>query len=190
MKLFALSGSLRAASSNTAVLRVAASFAPDSVKWTFYDGLASLPHYSPELDGHYKGGPDDSPASVQELRQALADAKGVLICTPEYAFGMPGSLKNAFDWLVSSGELWRKPVGILSASPSANGAEKAHAALRLTLTALEAQIVPEASLCIPCVRTKLTAEGAVADPEIEQALHFVVDALVQAVHLQLSQVTK
>ena len=180
MNLFALSGSLRAASTNTALLRAAAALAPGDVEWIFYNGLADLPHFSPELDSFQKGGPDESPASVQSLRGALAAADGVLICTPEYAFGIPGSLKNALDWLVSSGELWRKPVAVLSASPSANGGDKASAALLLTLTALEARIVPEASLIIPFVRSKLTVEGTVSDLELQEALRSSVTALASA----------
>ena len=181
MKLLALSGSLRAASSNTAILRAAAALAPDTVEWFFYTGLADLPHFSPELDGHYSGRPEEMPDAVRTLREALGSAEGVLFCTPEYAFGIPGSLKNALDWVVSSGELWRKPVAVLSASPSANGGDKAFAALLLTLTALEAEIIADASLTIPFVRTKLAASGALSDPATAQALRNCVTALVQAV---------
>jgi chromate reductase len=181
MKLLALSGSLRAASSNTAILRAAAALAPAIVEWSFYEGLAELPHFSPELDGHYSGRPEDMPDAVRALRESLGSAEGVLFCTPEYAFGIPGSLKNAIDWVVSSGELWRKPVAVLSASPSANGGDKAHAALLLTLTALEAHIVAEASLTIPFVRTKLNASGALSDQATAQALRSSVAALVSAV---------
>ncbi len=180
MKIVAISGSLRAASTNTALVRAAAALAPDSVEVTLYGGLGDLPHYSPELDGQHTGS-GESPASVNELRALLADADGVLICTPEYAFGMPGSLKNTLDWLVSSGELWRKPVAVLSASPGALGGEKAHAALLLTLTALEAEIVPEASLIIPSVRTKMTKEGELTDLMLSQALQASLAALVQAI---------
>lgn len=180
MKIVAISGSLRAASTNTALVRAAAALAPDGVEVTLYDGLADLPHYSPELDGQHNGS-GDSPASVNHLRALLGSADGVLICTPEYAFGMPGSLKNALDWLVSSGELWRKPVAALSASPGALGGEKAHAALLLTLTALEAEIVTEASLMIPSVRTKMTKEGELTDPVLSLALQASLEALVRAV---------
>ncbi len=141
MRIQAVSGSLRANSTNSALVRAAEECADAEVDFAVFEGLDTLPHYSPELDRA-----DVLPASVLEWRKQLASADGVLICTPEYAFGMPGSLKNALDWVVSSGELWRKPVAALSASPSALGGEKAHAALLLTLTALEAQTVEEASL--------------------------------------------
>lgn len=175
MKIVAISGSLRPASSNTALVRAVIASTPPGVEAVLYDGLASLPHYSPELDA------TDLPEPVKALRSALQSAAGVLICTPEYAFGIPGSLKNALDWLVSSGELWRKPVAVLSASPSALGGEKAHAALVLTLTALEAEIVEAASLQIPFVSTKLNAEKAVSDPATLAALQASLAALIKAV---------
>ncbi len=177
VKILAISGSLRAGSTNSALVRGMAALAPDDVDFAIYDGLATLPHYSPELDTA------DAPASVKEWRAHLGDADGVVICTPEYAFGMPGSLKNALDWVVSSGELWRKPVAAISASPSALGGEKAHAALVLTLTALEAQTVEEASLTIAFVRSKLDATGAVTDPELVQSLKASLNSLVKAARL-------
>ena len=178
MKIVAISGSLRAASTNTALVRAAAALAPIGMEVAIYDGLGGLPHFSPELDG------DDAPAAVQSLRGMLAEANGALVCTPEYAFGMPGSLKNALDWLVSSGELWRKPVVGLSASPSALGGEKAHAALLLTLSALEAQVVADGSLCIPFVTTKVSKGGDLTDSATAQALRASLDALAQAVEAQ------
>ncbi len=181
MRIVAISGSLRAASTNTALVRAAAALAPAGMEVTIYDGLANLPHFSPELDG------DNAPAPARHLRGLLAEADGVLICTPEYAFGMPGSLKNALDWLVTSGELWRKPVAALSASPSALGGEKAHAALVLTLSALEAAIVGEASLLIPFVSTKVDKSGNVTDPATALALRASLDALARVVEAQRAE---
>jgi len=181
MNIVAISGSLRAASTNTALVRAAAAQAPAGMEVTVYGGLGDLPHFSPELDG------DDAPAAVQDLRGLLGGAEGVLVCTPEYAFGMPGSLKNALDWLVTSGELWRKPVVALSASPSARGGEKAHAALLLTLSALEAHVVAGGSLTIPFVTTKVTKSGDVTDPALTQALRASLDALARAVEAQRAE---
>ena len=185
MKIVAISGSLRAASTNTALVHAAAALAPDVMDIAVYGGLSDLPHFSPELDG--PPGAETVPAAVRALRVLLAGAEGVFICTPEYAFGMPGSLKNALDWLVSSGELWRKPVVALSASPSALGGEKAHAALLLTLSALEAQVVAEGSLAIPFITTKVTKSGAVTDPATAQAVRASLDALVRAVEAQRAE---
>jgi len=82
---------------------------------------------------------------------------------------------------VTSGELWRRPVAALSASPSALGGAKAHASLSLTLSALEAEIAPAASLQIPFVSTKLNAEKEVSDPATLASLAASLAALVAAV---------
>lgn len=106
INIIAISGSLRSASSNTALLRAAADLAPENVKITIYEGLDKLPYFSPELDGEGA----IPPPTVAALRQQIKTADAVLFCTPEYAFGMPGVLKNALDWLVSSGEFVDKPT--------------------------------------------------------------------------------
>lgn len=174
MNLLAVSGSLRAASTNSALTRAAAALAPDGVRVRIYEGLDTLPHFSPDRDG------DAAPDSVHEWRAQVGAAAGVLFVTPEYAFGIPGSLKNALDWLVTSGELWRKPVAVVSASPSAKGGEHAHAALLLTLRALEAEVAPEASLRVPFVSTKVSKDGTVTDAVTTDALRASVEALTRA----------
>ena len=173
--LLAISGSLRAASTNSALTRAAAVLAPDGVTVTNYDGLDSLPHFSPDRDG------DAAPDAVWQWRTQVGAADGVLLITPEYAFGIPGSLKNALDWLVTSGELWRKPVAVISASPSAKGGQHAHAALCLTLSALEAQIVDDGSLSIAFVSTKVSKDGTVTDAATTDALRASVAVLIRAV---------
>ena len=118
---------------------------------------------------------------MQELRGQLQAADGVLICTPEYAYGMPGSLKNALDWAVSSGEFYGKPVAAISASPSATGGERALASLLLTLTALAAAVPEGGTISVPFVGKKLNAAGEVTDPDTTQALRAVLDALARAI---------
>ncbi len=175
MRILAISGSLQATGTIMTFVRALIALAPEGMGCTLYDGLADLPHFSPDRDR------DMPPTPVAALRRLLRDADGVLICTPEYAYGMPGSLKNAFDWIVSSGEFVNKPVAALSASPYPTGGERAHASLLLTLTAVNAVIVDGATLTVPLVRTKMDADGAVSDPATEQALRSVLDALARAV---------
>ena len=103
----------------------------------------------------------------------------MIICTPEYAFGIPGTLKNALDWTVSSGDFWGKPVAAISASPLASGGDKAHASLLQTLTALGANVPAGGKLIIPMIKKKLNANGDVVDAETLQALKSVLDALTQ-----------
>ncbi len=175
MRILAISGSLRASSTNTLLVLAIARLAPSHMEMTLYEGLADLPHFTPDLDG------DDPPASVRSLRQLLQAADGVLICTPEYAFGVPGTLKNALDWTVSSGEFWSKPVAAISASPLLPGGDKAHASLLLTLTALGAKVPEGGKLKIPTINKKLNANGDIGDPETTQALRSVLNALAQTI---------
>ena len=118
---------------------------------------------------------------MAELRQQLQAADAVLLATPEYAYGMPGSLKNALDWLVSAGSFYGKPTGVLSASPSEAGGEKARAGLLLTLEALGAVVVPTASFAVSFVRAKLDAQGMVMDAAFAAQLEKAMLSLSAAV---------
>lgn len=174
MKILALSGSLRAASSNSGLLRAAAALAPKDMVFTFYDQqLAGLPYFSPDLDGEGATPPE----KVAELRALLAGCEGLLISCPEYAHGVPGAFKNALDWLVSSGELGGKPTALLMASPS--GAQRAQAALVPTLKVLEADLVFEASLRF--ARTHLGPDGQLADAELVAVVKQALAALATAI---------
>jgi len=115
MHILAISGSLNEESSNSALLR-ALRAATNGVDVTLWDELGDLPHFRPDLDGD---------AHVQSLRRAVARADAILVATPEYAGGMPGALKNALDWLVGSGELYGKPLVVMSVAPSAERGQNA-----------------------------------------------------------------
>ena len=157
MRILAISGSLRAGSHTGALLRGAVALAPRGARVTVYEGVGGLPHFSPERDG------DNPPESVAELRSLLRQADAVMIFTPEYAHGMPGSLKNALDWTVSSGEFDGKPVAAISASPSAMGGDNAHAWLVQTLSVLGARIPADAALIVPFVRKVVDENGMILD---------------------------
>ncbi len=135
MKIIAICGSLRAQSSNRALLRAAAKLAPEGMEITIYEGLAGLPHFNPDDDE--EGG--TPPPAVAELRSLLAAADGILISSPEYAHGVPGALKNALDWLVSDGALVDKPIALISASPV--GGQYAQASLVETLTIMNWRVM-------------------------------------------------
>lgn len=161
MRIVAVCGSLRAASSNIGLLRAAASVAPPAIEFVFYEGLAELPPFNPDLD--------DAgaivPAAVAELRELAASAGGFVFSTPEYAHGLPGALKNALDWLVSSGELIEKPVLVLNASP--NSGQFAQAQLAETLRMLSARVLG-ASRLQPFLRQKPAPDGSgIDDPALE-----------------------
>lgn len=173
MKILAFSGSPRPGSAVGQLLRAAAALAPAGTEVTFYEAILDLPLFSPDLDGTAA----DAPAAVAALRAQLAAADAVLLATPEYAYGMPGSLKNALDWLVSAGSFYGRPTGVLSASPSELGGERARGGLLLTLEALGAAVVPAASFAVPFVRASLDANGTVTDAALAHQLRTAVAAL-------------
>src|SRR3954463_10282846 len=129
ISILAVSGSLRSNSSNTFILKAIIAMAPAHVHIYMYNGIGKLPHFNPEIE-------HDALTAVEDWRRHVEAADAVIICTPEYAFGVPGVLKNALDWLVGSGELNGKPIAAISASPLATGGDKALFSLENTLTAL------------------------------------------------------
>jgi NAD(P)H-dependent FMN reductase len=167
-KILVIPGSLRTNSSSHIVLSSVAKLMPPHIEFALYDGLGRLPHF----DGN-----EDAPQQVKELRAAVAAADAVLICSPEYAFGVPGSLKNALDWTVSSGEFSGKPVALITA---ATGGDKAHASLLLTLSAIDARVAEGAALLIPHIRAKIDS-AEVTDPEVMRSLQKLTGTLVKAI---------
>ena len=171
MRILTISGSLRAASSNTMVLRAMQALAPDGVEVALYDGLGALPHFSPDLD-------EDPPAEVLELRRQIGLCDGLIICSPEYTHGVAGSMKNALDWLAPSLEFPQKPVALINASPRAT---IALAQMRETLVTMSARIVDQACVAVPLQGRNLTSEGIVADAEIAAILSTALRVFVAAI---------
>jgi len=179
MKILAIDGSLREGSSNSALLAAAAGAAPAGVSFDLYTReIGALPHFNPDLDGEGA----TPPAAVKELRERLRAADGVVISSPEYAHGAPGVLKNALDWIVSSGELENKPVLFIAASPS--GGRWAQASLTPTLEVLGAKIVANLALVFTRADVDADAEGRVKNGEILAMLKDGVQALASAIRGQ------
>lgn len=135
MRILAVCGSLKAGSGNLALLRAAAALVPPGVDVTFFDGLAALPHFNPDLEA------DGEIESVARWRQALDASDAILIASPEYGFSLPGVLKNAIDWVIGSGELEGHVVGITAATTAPERGRRGLQALRDALTAVRATIV-------------------------------------------------
>jgi chromate reductase, NAD(P)H dehydrogenase (quinone) len=172
MRLLAISGSLRAASSNTAVLQAAARLVPPDVTVELYQKLGELPHFNPDFDN------EKPPPIVVEFRALIGAVDGILISSPEYARGVPGSLKNAFDWLVGSLEFPNKFVALINVSPRST---HALASLTTTLETMSARIVADASVALPLLGTSLGAEQIVATPELAEPLREAIAAFVNAI---------
>jgi chromate reductase len=165
--VLAISGSLRNGSTNHHILNFLGGLIPADTSYIIYDELALIPPFDPGLDN------ETAPVPVVTLRNLLANTDGVVICTPEYAFGIPGQLKNMLDWMVSSASFSDKPVALITASL---GGETAHAAMLLVLGALNAQVADGARLNIPFIRSKMDGEGNIIDMEAANLLRGVLTA--------------
>ena len=159
--ILAISGSLRADSTNSALLRAAAEVAPNEVSIDLYDRLGDLPIFNPNLE-------ERSFLALLDLRRRLAAADGLLIASPEYAHGVPGGLKNLLDWAVGWEEFSGKPVALFHTSPYG---EHAKAALAEVLKTMSACLIPAANLDVN-LRGKKPAEMAaiLALPETAAAI--------------------
>jgi chromate reductase len=174
MKILAISGSLRAASHNTALLRAAAAHAPEGVEIELYEGLGQLPPYNEDHD-------TDTPAAeVQRLRGEISDADGVLISTPEYNGTVPGQIKHLVDWASrpygQESALYGKPVAVIGASISDYGAMWAQDHLRKSLGVAGARVL-DRELPVGKAADRFGPDGALIDPEIKDALVELISAL-------------
>src|SRR5579883_902838 len=149
MKILAISGSLRTASINTAILQAAGRLASSDAEIVLYRDLAALPAFNPDDDR------DPLPPAAAALRAEIGAADGLILACPEYAHGLPGALKNALDWLVGSTEFPGKPVMLINAAPRAFHAQ---ASLREILATMSAQLVAESFVTV-----KAPKEASVAD---------------------------
>jgi chromate reductase len=154
VRILGLSGSLQRHSSNAALLDVARSIGGEDRELVVFGDLANVPNFNPDID--------HEPPVITAFRALLATSDGVLIATPEYAHGLPGSLKNLLDWMVGTGDLYEKNVVILSGAPAAERGLHARADLERTLRAQGAFVLRSETVVVP---TRIRgAEGD--DPEI------------------------
>jgi NAD(P)H-dependent FMN reductase len=176
INILAISGSLREKSLNSALLRAVISMISSQGTVVHYSEMAQLPHFNPDIDL------DDSDPAVAHWRRLLREANGVLICTPEYAKGVPGSLKNALDWVVSSGEFLKKPVAVISASPHPDGGATANASLVGTLLMMSASVVEEGTLTVPFfTNKKLGSNEEIIDSELRLNIQNLLNGLFQEI---------
>jgi NAD(P)H-dependent FMN reductase len=167
MRILAISGSLRARSSNGALLEAARRLAPPGIDVFITDAPRTLPHFNPDDDT------DPLPSAVVAWRTEVAAADAVLICSPEYARGVPGSLKNALDWLVSGFEIIGKPIGSINASPVATTGQ---GALLATLRTIGV-VIDDATINLPLTPEQRTSDAIAADPELSGELRRVLREL-------------
>jgi chromate reductase, NAD(P)H dehydrogenase (quinone) len=171
MRVLGISGSLRKASINSALLRAASRLAPRDIQLTVFSGIGDLPLFNPDLEASL-------PSQVLALHSAVAKSDALLFASPEYAHGVTGVIKNALDWLVSFEPFVGKPVAVLNASPRAYHADSA---LRETLKTMSAVIVEPASVSIQLLGAKLEEDGMVEDPLVSSAIKSCLASLYATV---------
>ncbi len=165
MNVLGLSGSLRAGSHNSMLLRAAAELLPPEAELVEFDGLKAIPPFD-EDDEHAR------PDSVWALHEAIAHADAVLIATPEYNHSMPGQLKNALDWMsrpLADSPLRNKPTAVIGASTGLFGAVWAQADARRVLAAIGARVI-DRELPVGQADDAFTPGGTLADDDLALTL--------------------
>jgi len=174
-QILLVSGSLRAGSTNTAVLQTARALALGGATTVLYGGMDRLPHFNPDDDR--EGEPLD--AAVADLRAQILAADALLFCTPEYAGALPGAL-NLLEWTVGNAGTYGKPVAWINASgPGApTGAADAHDSLRKVMGYVGADVVEAACVRIPVARAAVGADGTIGDAAIREQIADTLTTLV------------
>ena len=172
-RILAVSGSVRKSSSNYTILRALAEELNEEAEVTFFDGIDKLPHFNPDLDNI------NLPLTVGDFRRQIEAADALVICTPEYVFSLPGSLKNAIEWNVSTTLLSGKPLAMIVASASGI---KAFDSLYLVLKTLECRIAEDSNLLIQGVKGKIDTNGELKDEATKEALKRVSQSLLKTIN--------
>jgi len=182
MRILAISGSLRAASNNTGLLRALREEAPAGIEVELWDGLATIPPY--DADDDVVPGPPD----VEALRELVREVDAVFFATPEYNSSVPGALKNALDWAsrpLATNSFRNKPVAVISSSAGAFGGVWAAAELRKVLGAMGARVT-EAELSVGHAAEKFDEAGQLVDEDIRQGLRDALATLVAEVPAEIA----
>lgn len=169
-KIIAISGSTRHNSTNENILKIIAELYKNSLDITLYNGIAELPHFNPDIAD------DQIASSVKDFRELIAAADGVLICTPEYVFSLPGSLKNALEWTVSTTVFSDKPVACIVASGLGEKALESLVLIMKTLVGTE--INPETTLLISGARSKVKPDGTFSDDTTSVKIKELMEAFI------------
>lgn len=170
-RVLAVSGSLRAKSVNTAALLAMREITPPEWELALFGGVGGLPHFNPDLDT------EAPPATVIAWRDAVQTADVLLLCTPEYAHGLPGSFKNALDWLVSFEGFVNKPVAVIAARP---GGEHAQASLREILRVMNARPLDDASVTLPLTSNNHDAASLLSQAVVRERLQHCLARIAAA----------
>ncbi|MBC6490526.1 NADPH-dependent FMN reductase [Flavihumibacter stibioxidans] len=164
-KILAIPGTVKENSTHKSFIRAMADLSKDSLDIELYDGLGGLPPFNPDIEDANASG------SVAAFRNKLKAADGIIICTPEYAHGVPGVLKNAIDWTVGSGEFYQKPTLLVTASTDGRFG---HQAMLEILRVIATKRIDELQLLVPFIKTKINSGGIITDETTLLALKEVL----------------
>jgi chromate reductase len=159
VQVVAVAGSLRRSSYNQALLRVAQQLAPAEMQIVIHD-LSEIPLFNEDVE---RAG---IPSAVASLREAVVEADGFLVATPEYNHGVPGVMKNAFDWLSrppGKSVLDGKPSAIMGASPGITGTARAQSQLRQSFVFTNTPVLPQPEVLVGWAHEKFDAAGRLTD---------------------------
>jgi len=169
-----IAGSLRKASYNRALLRVAQELAPSDMEIRIFERIGEIPHYNEDIE---KQG---DPEPVQALKHAIGEADALLIATPEYNQGVPGVLKNAIDWASRPARrsvLAKKPTAIFGASPASTGSARAQSQLRQDLVFSDVPVLVQPEILVYRAQEKFDAELRLTDEKTREYVGKLLEAL-------------
>jgi NAD(P)H-dependent FMN reductase len=180
-KVLAISGSIRKNSSNEKILKAIAMLYQDTLEIEIFTKIDELPHFDPDSSV------ESPPSTVKDFLELIAQADGVLICTPEYVFSLPGTLKNALEWTVSSTVFSYKPCAFIVASGLG---EKTFESLGIIMRTLIQEPVPVTStLLIQGARNKVNDMGKFADSKTEAEISAVMHSFIACMEKASARVT-
>lgn len=171
--IFAIIGSASKNSSNLKLVQKIAGLAGNDLDIDIFDRLSSLPHFDPELSIA------NTPGVIVDFRNAVQQADGIIICTPEYIFSIPAGLKNAIEWCVAITVFSKKPTGLITASASG---VKAHEELKLIMRTVETIFNDQTTLLINGIKGKVDERGNITDAKTNAALKIFTDAFTRLVY--------
>ncbi len=174
MKILAISGSAREASTNTALLRVMKSLAPKDVELSVFHKLHALPVFSPDSEG------EATPAAVFDFLETVSVVDALIISSPEYVRAIPGGLKNAIDWMVSRFEIIGKPIALVHAS---HRGEDMLTSLRLVLSTISDNFQEQMFLRFPLIgKSPEEIDEFLREPEHASQISLFLNQFVAVVH--------
>jgi chromate reductase len=172
MRIVAFAGSLRKASFNRSLLFALGDVAPPGLAIEIHS-IRDIPLFNQDDEA------EGTPPAVQQLRDAIAAADGLLVATPEYNAGVPGVLKNAIDWLSrppGRSVLAGKPTAVLGVTPGQLGTARAQAQLRAAFEFSATPVMPAPQVYVGQARDKFDAEGRLTDEKTRAFLEKFLEA--------------